>query len=513
MDHSFEGLDIGSDGDTLGSSPPYHSFMTVPFLITCLAVPSLLLSSTLAKPVEVVVTLDESKSGAAIPADFLGFSYEKNVLALDHFTPSNTAMVNLMRHLGNGVLRFGGNYVEVTRYLPGQPKSFSNQASVIGPRELEQMYGFARASGWKVIHGLNLGANDPAMAAAEAAEVKRIGSDLLVAFEIGNEPEHYGKVWRPEAYSYGDFRREVSSFLDAMRPQWPRVPLAGPGTTSNFPWFTGFIRDFRSDLVMTTRHNYPLAAATTDPAHPRFATIQSLLSPSTAAGWRELMGQHQKASKAAGIPYRIAEAGSASSGGKGGVSDVFASALWCADYLFSLAELGVAGINFHGSFNCRGYTSFCAIKGGGYHPHGNYYGMLFFRQAAQGRGVALSRNGDGVNLTNYAVLGHDGTLRVALINKDLENGAKVTLPLTNRSPRASVMRLNAPSIDAKTGITLGGAAVAPDGTWNPKPSSEFITASNGRFQIDVPAASAVLLLIDPENAVQARSLKLDHSPE
>ena len=248
--------------------------------------------------------------------------------------------------------------------------------------------------------------------------------------------------------------------------------------------------------MITTRHNYPLAAATTDPTNPRFATIENLLSPTTAAAWRKLIGQHQQASKAAGFPFRVTEAGSASSGGKVGVSDVFASALWCADYLFDLAELGVAGVNFHGSFNCRGYTSFCALKSGGYHAHGNYYGMLFFRQAAQGRVIPLRLARGGVNLTSHAVLGDDGRLRVAIINKDLAKHAKIRIKLANHSDQATVMRLSAPSIDAKTGITLGEAGVVSDGTWQPKPP-KFITARAGEFHLDVPAASAAMLVVGP----------------
>lgn len=454
--------------------------------------------TTEAESVTVSLHVDESTLGLAIPADFLGFSYEKNVLALDHFKPSNTAMINLMRHLGCGVLRFGGNYMEITRWEPEATKSFSNQKSLISTRELEELYQFARASGWTVIHGLNLGANNPEMAAIEAAAALRAGGDRLIAFEIGNEPEHYGKTWRPENYNYQDFSREVSMYLDVMRPKVPRIPLAGPGTTSNLPWFTGFIRDFRGDLVMTCRHHYPLAAAMSDPNNPRFATIENLLSPMTAMEWRKLIGQHQMVSKAAGLPFRVGEAGSASSGGKAGVSDGFASALWCADYLFDLAELGVAGVNFHSGFNCRGYTSFCALKNGGYHAHGNYYGMLFFRQAAQGRVIPLMVTGEGVNLTSHAVLGDDGMLRVVLINKDLGKDAKVSIKLANRSPQASVMRLSAPSVDAKSGITLGGSGVASDGTWQPMPSGP-ITANDGKFLIDVPTASAALLMVGREN--------------
>lgn len=453
-----------------------------------------------ATQIAVTLHVDESKPGPTIPADFLGFSYEKNVLALDHFKPSNTAMANLMRHLGTGVLRFGGNYVEITRWEPEATKSFSNEKSLISTREIIELYQFARASRWNVIYGLNLGANDPEMAASEAAAALEAGGDSLIAFEIGNEPEHYGKTWRPADYSYQDFSREIANHLEVMRPKVARIPLCGPGTTSNFPWFTGFLRDFPDDLVITTRHNYPLAAATTDPANPRFATIENLLSPTTAAEWRKLIGQHQEASKAAGFPFRVTEAGSASSGGKPGVSDVFASALWCADYLFDLATLGVSGVNFHGSFNCRGYTSFCALKDGGYHAHAHYYGMLFFRQAAAGgRIVPVEIQSTEINLTSHAVLDDDGVLRVALINKDLAKSARVTLALPDRSAQADLIRLTAPAPDAKSEITLAGSGVASDGTWQPKPS-ESITTSEGKFHFDIPAASAALLVVGQESS-------------
>ena len=78
-------------------------------------------------------------------------------------------------------------------------------------------------------------------------------------------------------------------------------------------------------------------------------------------------------------------------------------------------------MNFHGGFNCRGYTAFCAKKDG-YHCHPGYYGMLFFSQAARGRVVPVEVRGGGVNLTAYGVLGGDGKLRVAMINKDLGGG-------------------------------------------------------------------------------------------
>lgn len=449
-----------------------------------------------AQSVTVKIRVDESEIGLRIPPDFVGFSYEKNVLALEHFRPSNMGMVRLMRNLGKGVLRFGGNYLETTHWKPKEPKAFSNAHSVIGTRELEEMYAFASASGWTVIHGLNLGVNDPQQAADEAATALWIGGTNLIAFEIGNEPEHYAGVRRPESYGYDTFSHEVSGYLKAMRSTGSRVPLAGPATTSNFPWFEGFIRDFRDDLVMTTRHNYPLAASSTDPAHSRFATIENLLSPATATAWRQLMLTHQKASAKAGVPFRVGESGSASSGGKPGVSDVFASSLWCADYLFDLASIGVGGVNFHGSFNCRGYTSFCALKEGGYHAHAHYYGMLFFSQAAQGRMVGLTSSGGEVNLTQYAVLGDDGVLRVALINKDLVNPAMVQLKAKATHPQSHVMRLAAPSVASKEGISLAGGKVTSHGSWIPV-DFERLSSENEVGMVLVPPASAALVVFGP----------------
>jgi len=56
------------------------------------------------------------------------------------------------------------------------------------------------------------------------------------------------------------------------------------------------------------------------------------------------------------------------------------------------------------------------------------------------------------------------------------------------------MRLRAPAVDAKAGITLGGAEVAAAGTWKPvKP--EVIAVRRGQLGIKLPAASAAIVEI------------------
>ena len=486
-------------GDAWGWYAASRSSVRRFVIMACIILPLIGFISAQAESVKVTVDVDESIPGMAIPADFLGLSYEKNVLALEHFNPSNTALVNLLRLLGNGVLRLGGNYVESTTWVPDGPKKITENEGIIGRKELEDMFGFARACRWSVIHGLNLGANNPELAAEEARVAQTIGGDSLLAFEIGNEPELYPhRDLRPKEYDYANYELEVAAYRVAMRRVLGRVPLAGPATTSKMPWLKRFLKDYQSDVVVTTRHNYPLAASCTDPTDPRFGSVKNLLSPETAAAWQKLLGEHQQVATEAGVPFRVGECGSASSGGSPGVSDTFASALWCADYLFDIAILGVAGVNFHGSFNCRGYTSFCATKKGGYHVHGNYYGMLFFRQAAQGHVLPVKSLNAGVNLTCHAVRGIDGVLRVALINKDLEKSAQVSIKVGNRVDPAGVMRLSAPALSAKSGITLGGAEVSLDGEWAPL-SDETIPVREGEITVDVPVASAALVALVPPN--------------
>jgi hypothetical protein len=54
------------------------------------------------------------------------------------------------------------------------------------------------------------------------------------------------------------------------------------------------------------------------------------------------------------------------------------------------------------------------------------------------------------------------------------------------------MRLVGPSVDATSGVTLGGASVDDFGRWVPG-TNEAALAPSGEIAIDVPAASAALV--------------------
>jgi Glycosyl hydrolase family 79 C-terminal beta domain len=94
------------------------------------------------------------------------------------------------------------------------------------------------------------------------------------------------------------------------------------------------------------------------------------------------------------------------------------------------------------------------------------------------------------------VLGDDGGVRLALINKDASTAADVSIAIPSLSgdAAASVLRLEAPSLEARSGVTLGGSSVAADGGWMPGPL-EAAERSSGAWHIHLAAASAALLFI------------------
>src|SRR5262249_22514992 len=65
------------------------------------------------------VTIDYENAGRPIAPDFIGLSYESAILSPGtYFAPENAALIALIRALGAGVLRIGGNTSERTMWEP-----------------------------------------------------------------------------------------------------------------------------------------------------------------------------------------------------------------------------------------------------------------------------------------------------------------------------------------------------------------------------------------------------------
>jgi hypothetical protein len=214
----------------------------------------------------------------------------------------------------------------------------------------------------------------------------------------------------------------------------------------------------------------------------------------------------------------MAEGNSCYRGGKPGMSDAFASALWCADYMLMTAQAGYAGVNLHGGGTrqiraalgqhlpgetvvkkpgaARTGSFYTPIAGGldeGFSARPIFYGMMFANQFAGAQSVAVDFDPKSVNATAYAAK-TDADIRVAIVNKDAARDLRVVLYPGFRTPIARGWRLSAPALEATEGIALAGRLIGPDGSWSPQ--EEVLQAdARGRLTLDVGRASGALVFL------------------
>jgi hypothetical protein len=190
--------------------------------------------------------------------------------------------------------------------------------------------------------------------------------------------------------------------------------------------------------------------------------------------------------------FRLSEANSFSNGGAVGVSDSFASALWCIEFLLTCASFGAAGANLHGGYESS-YTPVDDIRGSVIGIRPVYYGMLFLSRIVPGRMHPVVVNSE-LPISAFAVAGNDGATYLAIINKNPVQPIEANVILNASASYAAEVALHGPDLAALTGTTFGGGPVSLDGKWTPK--VEPITRIGGRqFMVHTDPASAKLLRI------------------
>jgi len=394
-----------------------------------------------------------------------------------------------VRNLGRGVIRIGGNVSDYTRYDTGAAAAAGHKNTVLNGESLRRFRGFLDAVGWRLIWGLNLGTGTVENAVALARDVAAIMGERLIAFQIGNEPDLFVLAGHRSApYGYGEWLAEYRRFKTAIRAAVPGARFAGPDISdAGVAWVENFARDEGRDAAMLTAHHY--IAGRDNPG----STHALLLREETRFQQNNLT-KFQASAARAGIPWRMSETATLYGGGKPGVSDSFASALWVLDYLFVLARYGAAGANLQTGINHLGVLSYYSPitddRKGRYGAAPEYYGLLAFAQIAEGETIAADVNKGSVNLSAHAVRQAGGAIGVAVINKDAGRDAAVTIAGAPQG-EAQAMRLAAPSVSSLRGVTLGGAAVGHDGRW--AGLSEAVRIQGGQAVLTVPAGSAALV--------------------
>jgi hypothetical protein len=314
--------------------------------------------------VRVALAIPGEATGAHMPIDFVGLSYEVQQLAdPSFFSAQNSGLIREFKALSStGVLRLGGNTSEFAYWKPtsdspepehpqvrevtGEPKAHYYAVTVEAVRNLAE---FLRASGWTCVYGIGMGTNTPARAAEEAVFVATTLGDRLQYLQIGNEPDLFDRHLRdPKTWSAKTYLEEWLTLARAIAARVPAAKFGLPDVAGQASWLTEIAEQWLSveapPHVTTLTHHYYFGGPATNPE----VNIPNLLKPATMQKVQNTANIASAAASKMGARVRMTEGNTCYRGGKPGVSDVFAAALWSADYALLLASNNYSGVNLHG---------------------------------------------------------------------------------------------------------------------------------------------------------------------
>jgi hypothetical protein len=474
----------------------------------------------------VSVSVSGHAVGAPIPSGFLGFSFEfEGVRAYTGSDPQhiNPVLVQLIRNLTPGqapVVRIGGNSTDLSYVTAPGVRPMPYEGYRLTTSWMATTGALASRLGARMIMGLNLAADDPALDAAEvSAYVNALPEGSLEAVEIGNEPNVYNKITiyrtaagvpfpaRPRTFGYPAFRSQFDDIANRTLP----LRLAGPalaiGPVPGRGSWVNVVANLlhrQPRLSIMTVHRYPLRNCYVPPTSPQYPTIAHLLASYATVTLADSLKRWIAIAHAQHRQLRLDELNSVACRGKAGVSDTFASALWATDALFGLARAGVDGVDMHTLPNAA-YELFAFSRRGGRwqaQVRPIYYGLQLFAQAAPpgARLLAVTRHGADAGLSAWATRDRRRRLRVVVINKSQSQRKTVTVDLPAGTPAtasATVQRMVAPSARAKGGVTLGGRSYGAQTRSGQlaAPQGERVHAADGRVTLSVPGASAALVIV------------------
>jgi hypothetical protein len=298
-------------------------------------------------------------SGPGVPVGIppVGLSIEYPVMAAALGTGGcpPPALVAELQRLGSPPLQLAGQSQDFTvpaGSAPAAPQSFEEQTAYpLGGEFWTRLHCLLSATREPLTVGLNArtgqrGWAEQMVAGASAAAMAGL------AFSLGNEPDLY---YLPDYYALdkpqpGEEALVVNTYLRTaavLRAAIGSSPLVGPELSGASRWRASMPRVLSTLGVGTFGvHLYPLSVCRT----PRAATIGGLLAQSVGNAPSRLSWVVADA-RAAGAQAIITEANSVSCGGKVGVSDSPASAVWAVRFVLSALRTGFGEVRFHFSGN------------------------------------------------------------------------------------------------------------------------------------------------------------------
>ena len=482
--------------------------------------------------VRVALSIPQDKTGPHMPIDFVGLSYEVQQLTdPGFFSAQNSGLIREFKALSStGVLRLGGNTSEFAYWKPkpdspepehpqvrevvGEPKA---RYYAVTPEAVRNLAEFLQATGWTCVYGIGMGTNTPARAAEEAAFAAETLGDRLQYFQIGNEADLFDRHLRdPKTWSTKTYLQEWLTLARAIAARVPAAKFGMPDVASKVSWLTEIADEWPSiqnpPHVTTLTHHYYFGGPATNPD----VNIPSLMKPATMQRVQNTANIASTAASKMGARVRMAEGNTCYRGGKPSVSDVFAAALWSADYSLLLASNNYSGVNLHGGTgksvaNSVGGSlpgdSLLEAKGEtpeqiAAHPHPFYtpigtfgsdyvlepvaYGLKFAGSFSGGTllktDFSTKLQAAGVNATAYAAKLPGGHTSVIILNKDAAADLELELDFgRDASGVVHTETLHAPGLDSREAhITT---------------STKTESLKQGRCSVSVPRATGLRITV------------------
>ncbi len=471
------------------------------------------------------VQISRAPAGPTVPKDFIGISFQQDV-ALQFFGPSssaNTVLFTLMRNLGSGTMRIGGNAADYSCW-GGEPAPLSALCQyTLTSSDFDSWANASSQTGWPMILGVNLvqnaGVGAPQYTVDEVTQgilpqIALHPKSSLLALELGNEINLYylNPAYRTPDYGVPGETNDLLNYIGALKANTTTqpIPLAAPAyynpsqttvTSQLDPLLANIVQCSTcstSNLGLVTLHEYPLSTAQGPPG------IAQLLADSLI---QKIEGRFHKAvsdmSRLFKMNVQIDETNSTiPDPGQTGVSDVQASALWALDYALDMARIGVRRVNFHihqGSY----YNPIMTSNMGGSFANQvqpEYYGMYSFLPAKGKKFMPVTVT-SSANIRAYALSTCSTcAITVFLINKDLSAFGSVQVTLSAPATSATYYELSAPSLSSPVanvavgGVQFGGTTGVPSG---PIQTIPIQPDNTGAYTVTLDNASAGVLTIQP----------------
>ena len=174
-------------------------------------------------------------------------------------------------------------------------------------------------------------------------------------------------------------RQVLPHLRQAAGPRGSRHPAAGPSAVGSGRPSELDLRLLRAPhpgLRAITVHRYPLSACS-DRGSRTFPTIARILSENATAGMARSIRGAVRTARRAGLPVRLTEINSVTCGGRRGVSNTFATALWAPDALFELLRAGASAAAVH--VRARAINMAFSLTRHGLVAYPLLYGLSFFQ--------------------------------------------------------------------------------------------------------------------------------------